>query len=115
MRVSVQVADQIEFGPEIQAAKSLIDECLNEWAATSGVQIRALVNRVFSVDQEGTINRAEVFMLLRVAIDDPKWRRAMEAIRESMRVTGSRSYLRFHRRDAGDAAWQLVTLDMASA
>jgi len=115
MRVSVSVADQIEFGPEIQAAKSLIDECLNEWAATSGVQLRALVNRVFSVDQEGTINRAEVFMLLRVAIEDPKWLRAMEAIRESMRVTGSRSYVRFHRRNASDAPWQAVTLDMASA
>ena len=115
MRVLVQVADQIQFGPEIQAAKSLIDECLSEWAATGGVELRALVNRVFQVDQQGTINRAEVFMLLRVAIEDPRWLRAMEAIGESMRVCGSKTYVRFHDRDAGDAAWQPVTLDMASA
>ncbi|WP_242148901.1 DUF3164 family protein [Sphingomonas sp. BAUL-RG-20F-R05-02] len=114
-RVLVQVADQVEFGPEIQAAKSLIDECLSEWAATGGVELRALVNRVFQVDQQGTINRAEVFMLLRVAIEDERWQRAMEAIRESMRVIGSKTYVRFHRRDAGDAGWRAVTLDMASA
>ena len=114
-RVLVQVSDQIEFGPEMQAAKALIDECLNEWAATGGVELRALVNRVFQVDQQGKINRAEVFMLLRVEIDDERWQRAMEAIRESIRVIGSRTYVRFQRRDAGDAAWRGVPIDIASA
>ncbi|WP_174286648.1 DUF3164 family protein [Sphingomonas bacterium] len=114
-RVLVQVSDQIEFGPEIQAAKSLIDECLTEWAATGGIELRALVNRVFQVDQQGTINRAEVFRLLRVQIEDARWQRAMDAIRESMRVIGSRTYVRFQQRDNGDAAWRGVTLDIASA
>lgn len=114
-RVLVQVSDQIEFGPEMQAAKALIDECLNEWAATGGVELRALVNRVFQVDQQGKINRAEVFMLLRTEIQDERWQRAMEAIRESIRVIGSRTYLRFQRRDSGDAAWRGVPIDIASA
>ena len=114
-RVLVQVSDQIEFGPEMQAAKALIDECLNEWAATSGVELRALVNRVFQVDQQGKINRAEVFLLLRTEITDERWQRAMEAIRESIRVIGSRTYLRFQRRDAGDAAWRGVPIDIAAA
>ncbi len=114
-RILVQVSDQIEFGPEMQAAKALIDECLNEWAATGGVELRALVNRVFQVDQQGKINRAEVFMLLRVEIDDQRWQRAMEAIRESIRVIGSRTYVRFQRRDTGDTAWRGVPIDIASA
>ena len=114
-RVMVQVADQIEFGPEMQAAKTLIDECLNEWAAEGRAEIRALVNRVFQVDQQGKINRAEVFMLLRVEIQDDRWQRAMEAIRESIRVIGSRTYLRFQQRDVGDAPWRGVPIDIASA
>lgn len=114
-RILVQVSDQIEFGPEMQSAKALIDECLNEWAATGGVELRALVNRVFQVDQQGKINRAEVFMLLRVEIDDQRWQRAMEAIRESIRVIGSRTYVRFQRRETGDAAWRGVPIDIASA
>lgn len=114
-KVQLQVADLIEFGPELQAAKILIDECLAQWAADSGVEIRALVNRVFQVDKEGQINRAELFMLMRVEIADERWQRAMLAIRESIRVIGSREYVRFYRRATPDAAWQAITVDMAAA
>lgn len=114
-KVQVQVADLFEFGPELQAAKALIDECLAEWAAGSGAELRALVNRVFSADKEGHINRAELFMLLRVEIADERWQRAMDAIRESMRVIGSKSYMRFYERDQPDAAWRSITLDIAVA
>src|SRR3546814_9855969 len=51
-KVQVQVADLIEFGPELQAAKALVDECLSEWSADSRVELRALVSRVFNVDKE---------------------------------------------------------------
>src|SRR3546814_5491270 len=37
-KVQVQVADLIEFGPELQAAKALVDECLSEWSADSRVR-----------------------------------------------------------------------------
>ena len=114
-KVQVQVADLLEFGPELQAAKALIDECLTEWAVGSAVELRALVNRVFSVDKEGQINRAELFMLLRVEIEDERWVRAMEAIRDSIRVIGSRTYVRFYDRPAPDAAWHAVTIDLAAA
>ncbi len=56
-KVQVQVADRIEFGPELLSAKALIDECLTEWAADGSAQIRALVNRVFQVDKEGRRGR----------------------------------------------------------
>jgi hypothetical protein len=112
-QIKVQVADLFEFGPELQAAKALIDACLAEWAAGSGAELRALVNRVFSVDKEGQINRAELFMLLRAEIADERWQRAMNAIRESIRVIGSRSYVRFYAREAIDAAWRAIPLDLA--
>lgn len=115
MKVGVQVADQIEFGPELQVAKTLIDECLTEWASGSAAELRAIVNRAFSVEKEGQINRSELFMLLRVEIADERWKRAMDAIRESMRVIGSREYIRFYRRDRRDGPWKQVTLDLASA
>lgn len=114
-RVQVQVADQIEFGPELQAAKALIDECLAEWSSGSGPELQAIVNRAFSVDKQGQINRSELFMLLRVEIADERWQRAMQAIRDSMRVVGSRTYLRFYERDTHDGAWRAITVDIASA
>ncbi|WP_156680056.1 DUF3164 family protein [Sphingomonas profundi] len=114
-KVQVQVADLLEFGPELQSAKALIDECLTEWAVGSAIELRALVNRVFQVDKQGQINRAELFMLLRVEIQDDRWMRAMEAIRNSIRVIGSRTYVRFYDRPAPDAAWRPVTVDLAAA
>ena len=70
---------------------------------------------MFSVDKEGQINRAELFMLLRVEIADPRWVRAMDAIRDSIRVIGSRTYVRFYERDVADAPWRSVPLDIAAA
>ncbi len=115
MKVTVQIADQISFGAELQVAKKLIDECLIEWGAESREEIRALVNRVFSVEKEGQINRAELFGLLRLEITDERWLKAMEAIRDSIRVTGTKAYVRFYQRPASDAPWQAVTIDLAAA
>ncbi|TIY10421.1 MAG: DUF3164 family protein, partial [Mesorhizobium sp.] len=51
--VKVQVADTIDFGAQLQIAKSLIDECLTEWSADSRPEIRAVVTRAFNTDKEG--------------------------------------------------------------
>lgn len=115
MRVSIRVADLIDFGPGLQTAKALIDECLNEWAADSRAEIRAIVTRAFNTDKEGQINRSEVFMLLRLDIADPRWQEAMRAIREAIRTVGSKTYVRLETRDAPDAPWQAVTIDLARA
>lgn len=115
MKISVQVADNIVFGPELQIAKALVDECLNEWAAGSRDEIRTIVTRAFNTDKAGQINRAEIFMLLRLDIDDARWKRAMEAIRDAMRVEGSKTYVRAHIRPNPDAPWQAVTIDLAKA
>jgi hypothetical protein len=114
-RLQVQVADLIEFGSELQIAKALIDECLTEWAVGSAVQLRTLVNRVFQVGKDGQINRAELLMLLRYEFEDERWNRAMDAIKDSMRVIGSREYIRFYKRPAADGQWRAITLDLASA
>lgn len=114
-KVQIQVADLLEFGPELQAAKKLVDACLTEWSEGSGDELRAIVNRAFNVDKEGKINRAELFTLLRVDISDERWQRAMEAIRESIRVIGSKVYIRFYRRPDANAQWQAVTIDLAAA
>lgn len=114
MKVEVKIADQIAFGPELQAAKRLVDECLKEWGADSHEALRSLVNRVFSVEKEGQINRGELFSMLAMEIADERWQRAMDAIRDSIRVIGTKAYLRFRIRDE-DGAWSTVTIDLAAA
>jgi hypothetical protein len=115
MKVQVQVADFIDFGPQLQIAKGLIDECLTEWSAESRPEIRAIVSRAFNVDKAGQINRSEIFMLLRLDIEDERWRRACDAIRDAMKVVGSKTYVRCYRRDKQDAPWRAITIDLAKA
>ena len=115
MKVIVQVSDLISFGPELQAAKTLIDECLTEWSADSRQEIQAVITRAFNTDKEGQINKSELFMLLRLEIEDARWNRAMDAIRASIRITGSKEYVRFYRRASILDQWQAVTIDLAKA
>lgn len=115
MKVLVQVSDHIDFGAELQVAKELVDECLNEWSAEARPEIRAIVTRAFNTDKAGQINRSEIFMLLRLEINDERWQRAMKAIRDAMRVVGSKTYIRCYRRESFDGEWQAVTIDLAKA
>ncbi len=115
LKVQVQVSDNIDFGPQLQIAKGLVDECLNEWSAEARPEIRAIVTRAFNTDKTGQINRSEIFMLLRLEIEDPRWQEAMRALRAAMRVVGSKTYVRCYRRDTPDGAWQAVTIDLAKA
>lgn len=114
MKVSVAVADNIVFGPELQIAKTIIDECLVEWAAGGREELRTIVMRAFNVDKQGQINRSEMFGLLQLEFEDERWQRAMQAIRDSMRVSGTKEYVRFYSRPAPDAEWKPISLDIAA-
>ena len=113
MRVQINIQDHLEFGPELQIAKGLIDECIAEWSSEMSDKIAALVNHAFNVDKAGQVNREALFSLRRLEIDDPKWRRAVAAINDSIRTVGSKAYIRFHRRASPEDAWKAVTIDLA--
>ena len=113
--IKVQVQDRIDFGPELAIAKTLVDECLNEWAGGAGPELRAIVTDAFNTDKAGQINRNQIFVLLRRDIQDERWQRAMSAIRDAMRVVGSKTYVRSYQRKAPDAPWEAVTVDLAKA
>lgn len=118
MEVSVQVADQISFGPELQAAKALIDECIEDWARTANDNIRTLVEDAFQVNKAGRIDTGRVLGLRRLVMKndegepDARWRRAMDAIADAVQVDGTRTYVRFHDR-ALNSHGGAVTLDFA--
>lgn len=115
MQIRVQRADLVEFGPQLQTAKKLIDEYLNELTSDARPEIQAIITRAFNTDKEGQVNKAELFRLKRLDINDERWIRAMDAIGDAMRIVGSKEYVRFYRRDRPDGRWQAVTIDLASA
>jgi hypothetical protein len=115
MEIQIQVSDQLTFGPELEAAKALVDECLAEWSSDSGAEIRKIVMDAFDVEKKGRFNRSKILGLMRLDIKDPRWLRAMDAIRDSMRPIGSKRYIRFRFRRNHQAAWESLPLDIAVA
>jgi hypothetical protein len=108
-----QCQDYIRFDERLQAAKALIDECIQLWAADSNDNVKALINDAFQVDREGKISTGRVLGLRRLDIDDPKWLQAMKAISDSIIVTDSKDYIRFYKRDA-ENKYQAISLDFAN-
>jgi hypothetical protein len=115
MKVQVAVADTLAFGPELHVARGLIDQCIAEWAEGSRAEIRVLVEHAFEPNTEGQVSREAVFSLRKIDIDDPRWKSAIQAINDSIRVQGSKTYLRFYRRAKPTDRWENVTIDLASA
>ncbi len=114
-RIVVRMHDQIAYGPELQAAKALFDECLNEWSADTRPTLRSIVTNAFDTNKEGQINRQNIHTLLNAEDDDARWQRGQQAIRDAMYVIGASEYVRFEMRDHCRAKWQSVTISLASA
>ncbi|AOJ10578.1 DUF3164 family protein [Burkholderia mayonis] len=109
-----QIAERIQFDERLQAAKELIDECLREWTVGSDDKVKVLINEAFQVDKEGNVNTGRILALRRLEIDDPKWTKAMRAIVDSIRVTGSKPYVRFYERDEVTEEYRAISLDLAA-
>lgn len=107
------IQDSILFDERLQAAKALIDECLNDWTEGARVELRALVNNAFRVDQDGNIKTGEVLGLRRLKFDDDRWQQAMAAISDAVTVVSSKTYVRFYERD-DRGMYHPISLDMAA-
>lgn len=113
-KVVRQVQEHIVFDERLQAAKALIDECIQAWTEGSRDEIKALINDAFQVNKEGKINTGRVLGLKRLNISDPTWTRAMQAINDSVQVAGSKPYVRIYERVGDTDEYSPIALDMAS-
>lgn len=113
-KVVRQVQDTIVFDERLQVAKKLIDECIQRWAEGSNANIRALVNDAFQVSKEGRINTGRVLGLRRLDIEDDRWKLAMQAIGDSVRTSGSSTYVRCYKRVGDTDRYEPISLDVAS-
>jgi hypothetical protein len=114
-KVVRQMADTITFDERLQVAKQLIDSCIQRWNKGSNANIKALVNDAFQVDKTGKINTGRVLALRRIEIIDDEWKRAMEAISDSMRVASTKSYTRYYKRVDESGEYVAINLDVAAA
>ncbi|EFG7849477.1 DUF3164 family protein [Shigella sonnei] len=112
-KIQRAMQDRIAFDERLQAAKTLIDECLADWTEGARPEIHAIINRAFQTEKEGEVNTGAVLALRRLDIDDPRWKNAMDAISEAIQVIGSRSYIRVYERIGDSDQYRPISLDIA--
>ena len=109
-QIQRSIADRLEFDEGLQAAKALIDECLIEWSEGARPEIRTIIQDAFATDKKGNLATHKILSLRRLKIEDPRWKRAMDAIGDSLQITGSKSYITFYQRDK-DGKYIRLSLD----
>lgn len=114
-RVRISIADQIAFGPQLQIAKQLVDQYIEEFRDRIPDEIMPLLTHAFHMEQPGVVNSDAVYGLQRLKIDHPIWEQAMRAITDSRVLVGSKSYVVIERRADYGAGWKQVTINLAKA
>lgn len=113
-RVQRVYAERLTFTEELEAARELFGSCIERWTEGASENIRALVDRAFKTNRTGQVKTAELLGLLRLEIEDPQWEKAIEALKDSISVTGTAVYVRVYQRIADTDKYQLIPLDLAS-
>lgn len=107
------ISENIRFDERLQAAKKLIDECLNDWTSDSRSELRTIVQDAFRVDQGENLRVQQILSLRRYNIEDERWLRAIAAISDSIQVIGSKSYVRVYERVGDTSQYRQIPLDIA--
>lgn len=102
--VKLTVSKHITFGPELEAAKALIFEVIEDELSVGGSSlIRSIVEDVFSLNGKGRIDTQGILNLrtdkYAKEVDDPRWARAMQAIETAVLRDSSTTYINFYRVD----------------
>jgi len=113
-KIQRAMADQLVFDERLMIAKQLIGECIKDWSPGANANLLALINSAFEVDREGKVNTGRILALRRYDITDDKWRRAMQAISDSLEVAETKPYLRIYERQT-DGSYKRLNLDLAAA
>lgn len=112
-RIERAYADQIRFTEEVEAARQLINQCIERWSEGADARIRVLVDRAFRTDKRGNMRTNAILELLRLEIEDDEWQRAMTALKDSIEVAGKAVYIRVYER-VDDDQYRPVTLNLAA-
>jgi hypothetical protein len=110
VKVVRSMSDNIVFDEGIHAAKSLIDQYLNDALQGASQEVRMLVDRAFRPNSAGRISTSAVLSLRSVAINDPRWLNAMHAIEESIKVVSSSASVHVYKY-ANGGEWQRIKVE----
>lgn len=100
LAVKMSVSKHITFGPELEAAKALIFEFMEDELAKGGSEvIHEIVTKVFKLNGKDRIDTGGILGLREHRFEDERWTRAMDAIEAAICRDSSTTYVNFYRVD----------------
>lgn len=111
LRIQIGIADQISFGAEIDIAKQLITEVIEDELAETSSFISQLMRDAFEADKQGHYNKNRILALrkYRDANKSEKWENAMKALDEAIITSDSKTYITFQEKNI-EGAWKQIPL-----
>ncbi|UJS26294.1 DUF3164 family protein [Thiothrix winogradskyi] len=119
-KVQRSMAAVITFTEELQAAKALIEACIEAWSDGADNRLKTLVMRAFKPNTKGELNTKAVLGLLRLEMKgfdgevDVEWAAAMEALRDSIQTSGTTAYVNVYERVGVSDKYRHIALDLAA-
>ena len=100
--IEVNTGEFVSFNEKISIARGLINQCLEEWTKGSRKELCMIVNRAFQTDRKGFLDSKRIMELLSYDIEDDRWIKAMETIKDSITVTSRKKYYKFKVKGKND-------------
>lgn len=112
-KLLVAQQDNISFDERLQIAQALVQKCIDKRRDGADPLLIAMADAAFKPDQKGSVSIRRLQDLRRANVpDDKDWKRAMDAIGESMQVIGSKTYIRIYERDER-GEYRPISLDIS--
>lgn len=107
-------AERLTFSEEIEAAKQLIMNCIDRWSEGANNNMQELVNGAFKTNNNGQLKTASVLGLFKLEVEDDEWSQAMLALKDSIQVSGTATYIRVYERIGQSEHYKIIPLDLAA-
>ena len=108
-KIVLDNATLITINEKVSIARDAIFSCLRRWSEGANSHLVAIIGRAFETDRQGHLSVARLLGLRAVKIEgDPEWDAAMEALSEGLVASGSKTYLRFYKREEGGEYKQIA-------
>ena len=112
IRVEYKNSDTITFNEQIQVAKQLIDEYLDELTKDSNPELKTIVSAAFRLRQ-GRIDVKSVLKLREYNINDERWKKAMDIVDDAKQIVSTKKCLRLYVRNKLTGAMENQPFDLS--
>jgi len=90
-----------------------VDRVLGRVNPKDAAALHVIIETSFRVGANGMLSKGKVFQLLAMNINDDDWRQAQELLRQSIKPSKGKQYLRVYSRPDHNHPWKQILLDLS--